>query len=126
MEIAEGIHRIETPLGDRVNCVYLLAGTRCALLFDTAIDPVVASHVEPYLARVGVEPARVRYVVNSHCDWDHHGGNGAVRDLAPAAVLCCSTPHQSRTNSASTCAVSTTDGRCTRSSTPWTFSAAGP
>ena len=89
MEIAEGIHRIETPLGDRVNCVYLFAGTRSALLFDTAIDPAVTSHVEPYLASVGVEPARVRYVVNSHCDWDHHGGNGAVHDLAPAAVLCC-------------------------------------
>jgi glyoxylase-like metal-dependent hydrolase (beta-lactamase superfamily II) len=89
MEIADGIHRIETPLGDRVNCVYLFAGTRCALLFDTAIGPAVTSHVEPYLTRAGVEPARIRYVVNSHCDWDHHGGNGAVRDLAPAAVLCC-------------------------------------
>ena len=89
MEIADGIHRIETPLGDRVNCVYLLVGTRSALLFDTAIGPAISSHVEPYLARTGVEPGRVRYVVNSHCDWDHHGGNGAVRDLAPAAVLCC-------------------------------------
>ncbi|HYA51503.1 MAG TPA: MBL fold metallo-hydrolase [Streptosporangiaceae bacterium] len=89
MEIAEGVHRIETPLGDRVNCVYLFAGTRSALLFDTAIGPAVTSHVQPYLASVGVEPARVRYVVNSHCDWDHHGGNGAVHDLAPAAVLCC-------------------------------------
>jgi len=89
MEVADGIHRVETPLGDRVNCVYLFAGTRWALLFDTAIGPAVASHVEPYLAAAGVEPARIRYVVNSHCDWDHHGGNGAVRDLAPAAVLCC-------------------------------------
>jgi glyoxylase-like metal-dependent hydrolase (beta-lactamase superfamily II) len=89
MEVADGIHRIETPLGDRVNCVYLFLGTRSALLFDTAIGPAVASHVAPYLAKAGVEPARIRYVVNSHCDWDHHGGNGAVRDLAPAAVLCC-------------------------------------
>jgi glyoxylase-like metal-dependent hydrolase (beta-lactamase superfamily II) len=45
--------------------------------------------VGPYLAGAGAEPARIRYVINSHCDWDHHGGNGAVRDLAPAAVLCC-------------------------------------
>jgi len=89
MEIADGIHRIETPLGDRVNCVYLLVGTRSALLFDTAIGPTITSHVEPYLARAAIEPGRIRYVVNSHCDWDHHGGNGAVRDLAPAAVLCC-------------------------------------
>jgi glyoxylase-like metal-dependent hydrolase (beta-lactamase superfamily II) len=89
VEIADGIHRIETPLGDRVNCVYLLAGTRSALLFDTAIGPAIGSHIEPYLARAGVEPGRLRYVVNSHCDWDHHGGNGAVRDLAPAAALCC-------------------------------------
>jgi glyoxylase-like metal-dependent hydrolase (beta-lactamase superfamily II) len=89
MEVAEGVHRIETPLGERVNCVYLFAGTRAALLFDTAIAPEVTAHVVPYLHRTGVEPARIRYVVNSHCDWDHHGGNGAVRDLAPAAALCC-------------------------------------
>ena len=89
MEVAEGVHRIETPLGERVNCVYLFAGTRAALLFDTAIAPAVTAHVVPYLHRTGVEPARIRYVVNSHCDWDHHGGNGAVRDLAPAAALCC-------------------------------------
>jgi len=89
MEIADGIHRIPTPLGDRVNCVYLFAGTRSALLFDTAIGPTVTSHVAPYLAGAGVEPGRIRYVVNSHCDWDHHGGNGVVRDLAPAALLCC-------------------------------------
>ena len=35
-------------------------------------------------------------------------------------------PHQSRTNSASVCAVVTIDGRCTRSSTEWMFSACGP
>ncbi|HEY7431516.1 MAG TPA: MBL fold metallo-hydrolase [Streptosporangiaceae bacterium] len=89
MEIAEGIHRIQTPLGDRFNCVYLLVGTRAALLFDTAIGPAVTAYVEPYLASRGLEPGQLRYVVNSHCDWDHHGGNGAVRDLAPGALLCC-------------------------------------
>jgi glyoxylase-like metal-dependent hydrolase (beta-lactamase superfamily II) len=89
MEIAEGIHRIETPLGERVNCAYLFTGTRAALLFDTAIAPAVTAHVVPYLNRTGVDPAQIRYVINSHCDWDHHGGNGALRDLAPAAALCC-------------------------------------
>lgn len=89
MQVAEGLHRIETPLGERVNCVYLFAGTRAALLFDTAIGPAVASHVAPYARHAGVDPAQIRYVVNSHCDWDHHGGNGALRDLAPAAVFSC-------------------------------------
>jgi glyoxylase-like metal-dependent hydrolase (beta-lactamase superfamily II) len=89
MQVAEGIHRIQTPLGERVNCVYLFSGTRAALLFDTAIGPAVGAHVAPYLEHAGVDPARIRYVVNSHCDWDHHGGNGALRDLAPAAVFCC-------------------------------------
>ncbi len=89
MEVTEGIHRIETPLGERVNAVYVFAGTRAALVFDTAIGPAVTSHVAPYLDQAGLDPARIRYVVNSHCDWDHHGGNGAVRDLAPAAVFCC-------------------------------------
>lgn len=89
MEVAQGVHRIETPLGDRVNCLYLFTGSDNALLFDTAIDPTVREALPAYLDTIGYDPGCIRFVVNSHCDWDHTGGNGAVAEIAPDAVLMC-------------------------------------
>ena len=31
-----------------------------------------------------VNPASVRLIVNTHCHWDHIGGNGALRDVSGA------------------------------------------
>jgi glyoxylase-like metal-dependent hydrolase (beta-lactamase superfamily II) len=89
VEVARDVHRIETPLGERINCLYLLAGAEAGLLFDTGIDPTVREALPAYLDDIGFDPARIRFVVNSHCDWDHTGGNGAVRELAPNALLMC-------------------------------------
>lgn len=87
MEIADGIHRIETDLGDRVNCLYLLVGDRHALLVDTGLDETPAAFLAPYLARTGVDAARIRWVLNTHCDMDHCGGNRSLRAIAPAADI---------------------------------------
>jgi glyoxylase-like metal-dependent hydrolase (beta-lactamase superfamily II) len=87
MEVAPGIHRIDTPLGERVNSVYLFVGDDL-LLFDTAIDGASETHVLPYLASIGREPAEVRWVVVSHCDVDHFGGLASALAAFPAAVAC--------------------------------------
>lgn len=89
MEVAEGIHRIEAPFGDRVNATYLLIGTRAALLVDTTTKDTAITHIGGYLDRVDLDPQRLRYVLNTHSDWDHMAGNGAIRALAPDAVFCC-------------------------------------
>ncbi len=56
MEIAPGIHRIETPLGDRFVCLYLLVGSEHALLLDTGVDSTPAEYLAPYLDQIG-QPA---------------------------------------------------------------------
>lgn len=89
MEVAEGIHRIEAPFGDRVNATYLLVGSRATLLVDTTTKETAAEYIGGYLERIGLDPARLRYVINTHSDWDHVAGNGAIRALAPDAVFCC-------------------------------------
>jgi glyoxylase-like metal-dependent hydrolase (beta-lactamase superfamily II) len=87
-EVAAGIHRIEAPLGDRYVCLYLLCGDDCALLVDTGIDSSPGELVL-YTDEIGFDRGRIRYVLTSHADFDHSGGNGAVRELCPEAVFLC-------------------------------------
>src|SRR5260370_29751320 len=49
MEVAPGIHRIEAPLGDRINCLYVLAGEDDSMLVDTGLDNTPHDSLLPYL-----------------------------------------------------------------------------
>jgi glyoxylase-like metal-dependent hydrolase (beta-lactamase superfamily II) len=88
-EVAPGIRRVEAPLGDRFNALYLFVGDDCTLLVDTGIASTPREALLPYLERERLDPRRVRYVVNTHADMDHMGGNSAVRTALPRALLCC-------------------------------------
>lgn len=89
MEVAAGIHRIEAPLGARFVCSYLLLGDEHALLVDTGLDATPREHLMPYLKSLGVEPAMIRFVLNTHSDFDHTGGNESVRELTPDVIFMC-------------------------------------
>jgi len=91
MEVAPGIHRVEAPLGDRFVCLYLLVGDDAALLIDTGLHDSVDQVLVPYLRAAHIEPRRIRYVLSTHADFDHMGGNAAVKELAPAAIFLCHT-----------------------------------
>jgi glyoxylase-like metal-dependent hydrolase (beta-lactamase superfamily II) len=88
MEVAEGIHRVETPFAGRVNAVHLFAGAAATMLVDTATRDT-AGVIGDYLDAHRLARADVRYVLNTHCDWDHTGGNGVLRDVLPRALFCC-------------------------------------
>lgn len=87
-EIVPGVHRIDTPLGNRVNSLYLFVGDRAAMLFDTGIDGTSTTHLLPYLRDIGLQPEMVRAVVVSHCDVDHFGGLADARRAFPHALFC--------------------------------------
>lgn len=89
MEVAPRIHRIEAPLGDRFVCMFLLVGEDHALLLDTGTDPMPQQYLVPYLDEIGLDAGKIRYVINSHADFDHTAGNGSVRALCPDAVFMC-------------------------------------
>jgi glyoxylase-like metal-dependent hydrolase (beta-lactamase superfamily II) len=86
MEIAAGIHRIESDLGERFMCQYALAGKERSILFDTGLAPTPADVLDPYLDRTGIEPD---LVLISHADVDHSGGNRAFRAGHPEATFAC-------------------------------------
>jgi glyoxylase-like metal-dependent hydrolase (beta-lactamase superfamily II) len=89
MEVASGIHRVETLLGERLLALYLLTGEAHMLLIDTGLDDTPRDAVLPYLQTIGRPPAAIDRVVITHADFDHMGGNAALRETAPAAVFLC-------------------------------------
>jgi glyoxylase-like metal-dependent hydrolase (beta-lactamase superfamily II) len=89
MEIAPGIHRIESSLGVRFMAQYVLAGDARTLLVDTGLPHTPEESIAPYLESIGLGLGAVDDVLISHADLDHSGGARAVRDLHPTARLAC-------------------------------------
>jgi glyoxylase-like metal-dependent hydrolase (beta-lactamase superfamily II) len=82
IEVAPGITRIESVLGPRPFSQYLLRDER-SLLVDTGTKDTPEEVLLPALD--GLQPD---FVVISHADVDHFGGNAAIREAAPEAVIC--------------------------------------
>jgi glyoxylase-like metal-dependent hydrolase (beta-lactamase superfamily II) len=89
VEIAPGIHRIESSLGVRFMAQYLLTGGVRTLLVDTGMPYTPADALAPYLDSIGLGIEAVDDVVISHADLDHSGGNRALRGLHPRVRLAC-------------------------------------
>lgn len=89
MEVAPGIYRIEVPLGERVLYTYLLAGQERTLLVDTGQDRTPYERLAPYFSSIGRSVQDLGYVVITHSDWDHQGGNVSLKEIAPQALFMC-------------------------------------
>lgn len=89
MLVDDGIHRIEAPLGERYIAIYLVEGDDGYALVDTGLDESIAGSLLPYLDKMGRSADDIRWVVNTHADFDHIGGNRAARDLCRNAVFLC-------------------------------------
>jgi glyoxylase-like metal-dependent hydrolase (beta-lactamase superfamily II) len=87
VEVAPGIHRIESILGPRPFSQYLLVDERM-LLVDTGVSGTPEAVIWPYLDAMGLSPVELDFVLITHADVDHFGGNAAVRARAPRAVFC--------------------------------------
>ena len=82
VEVAPGITRIESVLGPRPFSQYLLQDHR-SLLVDTGVKETPADVILPAL-----DGLRPDFVLISHADVDHFGGNAAIREAAPDAIFC--------------------------------------
>jgi glyoxylase-like metal-dependent hydrolase (beta-lactamase superfamily II) len=89
MEVSPGIHRIEAPLGNRFVNMFLLVGDQHAMLIDTGTASMPDQVLAPYLSSINFDPGKIRYVLVTHADFDHSGGNGAVRAMSPDAIFMC-------------------------------------
>lgn len=55
------------------------------VLIDTAYKADFAE-TENHLKRLGIDPARVKLIVNTHCHCDHVGGNKIIQDLSGCEI----------------------------------------
>jgi glyoxylase-like metal-dependent hydrolase (beta-lactamase superfamily II) len=81
-----GTHRIESVLGPRPFSQYLLIDEKM-LLVDTGINTTPQDVILPWFEQHGLDIANLDYVLISHADVDHCGGNSAIREAAPNVVL---------------------------------------
>ncbi|MBI4553128.1 MAG: MBL fold metallo-hydrolase [Candidatus Latescibacteria bacterium] len=86
MEVLEGLHRIETRLGNRKLFQHLFVGDR-VIVIDTGVRETPETDLFPYLETIGKRPSDIDLVIISHADADHFGGNETIRKAAPAAWL---------------------------------------
>lgn len=89
MEILPGIHRIESDLGERFMCQYLLVGEGRTVLVDTGLAGTPEAVIVPYLEGIGLSVDDVDEVIISHADVDHCGGNRALREMNPSLRFGC-------------------------------------
>jgi glyoxylase-like metal-dependent hydrolase (beta-lactamase superfamily II) len=83
------VHRLEIPLGDRIVTIVILESGGELLVFDSAIAGTASEAVTSFLTSRGRTADDVRYLVASHADFDHVGGNAELRELLPEARFVC-------------------------------------
>lgn len=98
-ELFEGGYLLEGEVGGRPLQLPLLVGRDAALLLDTGCASDVENLILPSLEELGVDPAQLTWLINTHCDVDHQGGNAGMKKIAPAAILACGDSDRDRIDS---------------------------
>lgn len=89
IELFGGVHLLQGVVGGRPLTLTLLVGTDQSVLMDTGCAQDVEGLILPALDELGLAPGRLSFILNTHCDLDHVGGNHGIKQAAPHALLCC-------------------------------------
>lgn len=90
----EGVYLLEGDVGDRPLQLIYLKGDLASLLLDTGAAGDPARFIVPQIREAGGTPEDLRWIVNTHPDYDHTGGNFEIKRMAPGAILAC--PNEDR------------------------------
>ena len=88
-QLFDGVYLLEGQVGVRPLYLPFFRGDYGALLLDTGCAQHVDKLILPGFAELGVEPVDLRFVINTHPDSDHVGGNAGVKRWSPRALLGC-------------------------------------
>ena len=88
-KLFDNVFLLEGQVGARPLYLPVLRGKEGALLLDTGCAEHVDSLILPGFAELGLHPEDLRFVISTHPDSDHVGGNAGIKRWAPRVLLCC-------------------------------------
>lgn len=88
MELYPNVYQIQSLYKGRNLFQYFFNGAQRVLL-DTGIAETPEKAIFPYLDQLKLGPQKINLAITTHADLDHQGGNNAIKQSAPAALLAC-------------------------------------
>lgn len=88
-KIFDGVTMLEGEVSGRPLQLMYLAGKSASILLDTGCDGDLEKFISPQIREAGGDPAQLTWIINTHPDLDHTGGNAAIKGIAPNARLAC-------------------------------------
>ena len=88
-QLHDDVYIIEGTTGDRPMRLPLLLGEDRTLLMDTGHASDVEALIKPSLSEVGRSLDDLDLVLTTHPDFDHQGGNAALKAEVPDVTLAC-------------------------------------
>jgi glyoxylase-like metal-dependent hydrolase (beta-lactamase superfamily II) len=80
---------LEGEVGGRPLQLIYLRGSHASLLLDTGCSGDPEKFIAPQIRESDGDPASLTWIVNSHPDLDHVGGNFAMKQIAPLTLIAC-------------------------------------
>jgi glyoxylase-like metal-dependent hydrolase (beta-lactamase superfamily II) len=84
--IADDLYLVKHPFGDGFVGVTVVLGKHKIGLVDTGFEGTPVNYVFPFLRELGRRPEEINFVVNTHRDGDHVGGNRAIKKKTKAKI----------------------------------------
>jgi glyoxylase-like metal-dependent hydrolase (beta-lactamase superfamily II) len=91
-KLFEGVSLLEGEVGGRPLQFVYLNGGNASLLMDTGCAHDPTNFIAPQMKQAGGSVTQLTWILNTHPDVDHIGGNHEMKQLAPRAVLVCGDP----------------------------------
>ena len=81
MEIAPGLHVIDSYVDNRLLRVFAFISGEQAVLVDAGLPFTPEQAIFPYMDSIGLSCGSIRAVIVTHCDLDHFGGCGNLKRM---------------------------------------------
>ena len=85
-KMGEGLWFLKVPFGPVWTGVALVRGEENILIDSTATAQDVDAYVVPALAKLGLTPKDIHWLLNTHCHGDHIGGHRRFWELSGCKV----------------------------------------
>ncbi|MGO1058566.1 MBL fold metallo-hydrolase [Planococcus sp. FY231025] len=87
MELFPGVHRIEVHYHNRYLFQHILVGEENLLFIDSGVAATPAEAIRPYVDKEKILEGQSPFLLVTHGDSDHSGGNSALKELFPQLTI---------------------------------------